>query len=65
MKMEYPCKDCANKYLGCHAKCEKYIEVKNANEEISAKIRKEKLLRGLFISMRSDSIAKVCRGRRM
>lgn len=21
-----PCKDCADRYLGCHSKCEKYID---------------------------------------
>lgn len=23
-----PCKDCKNRYLGCHSECEKYIEYK-------------------------------------
>lgn len=25
-KAEFPCKECANRYPGCHDKCEKYRE---------------------------------------
>lgn len=29
----FPCKDCNDKYLGCHAKCEEYLEAKKNHEK--------------------------------
>ena len=31
--MKAPCKDCENRYVGCHGRCEKYLEFKKANDE--------------------------------
>jgi len=32
-----PCKDCLDRYSGCHAKCEKYAAAKADVEELKAK----------------------------
>lgn len=34
-----PCKDCQERYLGCHSKCEKYIKYHEANLERQKKIQ--------------------------
>ena len=31
--MKAPCKDCEKRYIGCHGRCEKYLEFKKANNE--------------------------------
>ena len=31
--MKAPCKDCETRYVGCHGRCEKYLEFKKANDE--------------------------------
>lgn len=31
--MKTPCKDCEKRYVGCHGRCEKYLEFKKANDE--------------------------------
>lgn len=36
-----PCKDCPDRCVGCHAKCEKYLSWKKHEEELEA-IRKAK-----------------------
>lgn len=37
---DYPCKkDCPDRSMGCHAKCEKYIEAKEKNEAKKAAFR--------------------------
>lgn len=30
-----PCKDCPDRYVGCHGKCQKYIDYKNESQRIS------------------------------
>lgn len=32
--MLVPCKDCPDRHIGCHAKCEKYIKFKEESAEI-------------------------------
>lgn len=39
-----PCKDCKDRYLGCHDRCEKYQQFKKRNDEIREKERREKLI---------------------
>ena len=41
--MKVPCKDCENREVGCHSKCEEYIEWKEELAELNKKIAKEKL----------------------
>lgn len=31
--MNAPCKDCCKRYVGCHGRCEKYLEFKKSNDE--------------------------------
>ena len=37
-----PCKDCPTRYLGCHAKCYKYIVYRQARDDYNERIRKER-----------------------
>lgn len=37
-----PCKDCTDRVIGCHATCEKYIEVIREHEERKQAIAKSK-----------------------
>ena len=30
-----PCKDCKNRFLGCHSKCDKYKDYKKRSEELN------------------------------
>lgn len=64
MKVNYPCKDCTDRCIGCHSECDKYKDATNKNKELSEIIRKQKHLLDLFISMRRESIERVMRGRR-
>lgn len=36
------CKECTDRYIGCHSTCKKYIEWSKENERIRDKIRIEK-----------------------
>ena len=40
--LRFPCKNCDSRFLGCHSKCEKYIEADKRNKEIIEKRKKEK-----------------------
>lgn len=33
MKIKAPCKDCENRYVGCHDRCKKYQEYKKQSDE--------------------------------
>lgn len=35
--MSAPCKHCENRYIGCHSKCEKYIQYKKEMAEVDKK----------------------------
>ena len=36
------CKDCKDRYVGCHSTCEKYINAKKEYDELQEKIKKSK-----------------------
>lgn len=38
--MNAPCKDCCKRYVGCHGRCEKYLEYYKANQERLESIKK-------------------------
>lgn len=38
----FPCKDCAERQVGCHGKCERYIESKKRLEEYDVMVRAAK-----------------------
>ena len=37
--MKNPCKDCPDRHLGCHSKCERYKAWKKEREELKEKAR--------------------------
>ena len=39
-KVDAPCKDCANRKVGCHSECEKYTSYKDAIYERNVVTRK-------------------------
>lgn len=41
-----PCKDCTEKYEGCHGKCEAFLKYKADIEAIKEKQRKDNLFKG-------------------
>ena len=44
------CKDCTERYLGCHSNCEKYIAKKKEAEKIREKINNEQIINSIQIS---------------
>ena len=38
--MKTPCKDCEKRYVGCHGRCEKYLEFYKTNQERLETIKK-------------------------
>ena len=43
-----PCKECNMRYVGCHSKCDYYLEYKKALEEIKAKREKDREIMNLM-----------------
>lgn len=41
-KPKAPCKECTNRYLGCHDKCTNYKEYKKSEDDRKALIRKNR-----------------------
>ena len=39
--MSAPCKNCPNRVMGCHSKCDKYAEFRAYRDSINAKRRAE------------------------
>lgn len=39
VRLKCDCKNCTERYVGCHAVCEKYKEFQKRNEELNAKQR--------------------------
>lgn len=40
-----PCRTCGDKQLGCHGKCERYIDYRKARDEYAALVRKHNVKR--------------------
>lgn len=40
--MGSPCKDCLNRFVGCHADCEKYKEFRAERDRVNELIKKNK-----------------------
>ena len=40
--MSFECKDCSERYVGCHTTCESYLKEKEKLEERNVRIRKAK-----------------------
>lgn len=63
--MNIPCKsDCADRRVGCHGKCEKYIAWKQQYDEEKAGIDKKKHLIGEQKEMARQSAKNMKRGKR-
>lgn len=50
MSIVYPCKDCEERYLGCHSKCEKYKECSEKSHRLSSQRIDDQLNRGDVIN---------------
>ena len=54
--MKKSCKDCTDRYIGCHSKCETYIQFKKEKEEINKKKEKERKINEDFYSVRNAAV---------
>ena len=63
--MKAPCKDCADRQLGCHADCSKYREYKDWQKEHNDKIKREKEVVNSFVACREEAKEKMMRARGM
>lgn len=50
-----PCKDCKNRFVGCHSQCELYQEYRAKNEKRYADHLNDKKLMDDFLSLRNTS----------
>ena len=41
--MKAPCRFCGDRKIGCHARCEKYLEFRQERDKLAEKTRQEKL----------------------
>ena len=41
-RYDYPCKDCTDRAVGCHSKCEKYLAARIDHKQKEAVILREK-----------------------
>lgn len=48
-KVGLVCKDCKDRYLGCHDRCEKFALSKAKEEEWKSKIKEQKATESLWI----------------
>ena len=39
--LEAPCKECNDRYAGCHSKCQEYLNFRNALDEYNKEERKK------------------------
>lgn len=42
MNYTFPCKDCKDRYLGCHDKCQSYLSIKNKRDKAISDYKKQK-----------------------
>jgi len=42
--IEGPCKECAERHMGCHSECERYLKYKQQIKEIHEKVNFRKLM---------------------
>ena len=59
MAVSFSCKGCADRYPGCHDKCEKYQKEKAVYEER----RKERQIAGRLAGQRGDAVGKCMKHR--
>lgn len=56
-----PCKDCQDRFSGCHSSCEKYLEFKKKDQEEKEAIREEKSRRYAVSDFRKQQVEKALR----
>jgi len=56
-----PCKDCTERYLGCHNRCPKYASFKERNEVIKGKWRE---YYQPYLGCRSEKVLRKIKGER-
>ena len=54
--IDSPCKDCQDRFLGCHSKCEKYIAFRKKRDEQLDEINKQKKFEANLTNYIIDSI---------
>lgn len=45
-----PCKNCKDRFVGCHSSCEKYKAFKEENEKFKAQVRRERDMFNFFMA---------------
>ena len=55
IQLDYPCKECTLRYIGCHSKCEKYASKKSEHETLIEKQRKETEGRNMILNHMADT----------
>ena len=54
----YSCKDCGDRFPGCHSNCERYLADKAKHDEMKAKIEFEKKIDAGLYKQREAAIRK-------
>jgi hypothetical protein len=57
IKMKAPCKNCMQRNLGCHSKCDKYQAFRTELDSINAKRKAERDFNDFIHSVRSARFA--------
>ena len=57
------CKDCPDRYPGCHPKCEKYLAFRAERDRIREKEFQETELRKTFSMLRANGVEKARRSK--
>lgn len=58
------CKDCPDRYPGCHGKCEKYIAARAEYDRQKAEAMKKHAIASGLYEQKSDSIGRIVARRR-
>ena len=61
---QYPCKDCKDRILGCHAKCKRYLAAKAKSEKEKAEKRRLYLIECRLDDERGEKIRAAEKARR-
>ena len=56
-----PCLGCEKRYLGCHSKCEEYIDFKNKSQEANQRIANKKAFEAVFYADKRKLCTKLLR----
>ena len=55
-KPKAPCKECTDRYLGCHDRCNTYIDYKKSEDERKAIIKKNRDKQGEIFKYKHERI---------